>query len=600
MSNWINRTRRHTPFILYITFALATILLWASQSPISQSQAAQSPAPPTAPPDTTIGLDIFANRCANCHGALGHGDGELADDLPNPPRNYADPEWRRTAVPANLFESISNGIIQSGMPPFGSTSSDPISETDRWHLIATVYSLGTTTAAINQGQELYTANCAACHGTAGNEIATADLTDLSYWSNQSNEAVFTTLNNTNIADHTYDLSADDLWLVTDYARTFSYIYFDPAAPIPPIPTATISGTVFNGSTNEMLAGGEALLRAFTEDFQEQLSLTTEVGDDGRYQFDLTDVPPDWIYLISVNYGDLLFTSAADQISRAQPSLDMPVIVYDKNSDPRAISIEQVHLILGFGEGIVEVSELYILRNLGTAVFVGQSGDPDNGTIEFVLPTGAQNIDFQRSFGNLSSFTPATEVIQTDTGWADTLPLQPGNNGLSLLVSYQLPYRDGLTIAHPLPYRTNNITAIVPEVGIDLSGDNWTAEGVQTLPGGTYASYTHTPLTAGEAMTLVLNGRPQVITDASGNTITTRSQTNELIIGSAALLIALAASAFTIRTWQNPTLPDNPEALLQTLAQLDNEYEAHQISPRQYQRQREHLKAKLINLWPDKM
>ncbi len=597
MSNWANTSQQRLLLILFITLVLATTLLRTNQSPVSSLQ---SPTPPTTPPDTTVGLDIFANRCANCHGALGQGDGELAANLPNPPRNFADPEWRRTAIPANLFDSISNGIIQSGMPPFGSASTDPISEANRWHLIAAVYSMGTTTADINQGQELYAANCAACHGAAGNEITTADLTNLGYWFNQSNESVFTSLNDPAISEHTYDLSQDDLWLITDYVRTFSYFFVDSSAPVPPIPEATISGTIFNGTTNEAVANGEALLRAFTADFQEQLSLTTEVEADGRYQFDLTDVPPDWIYLISVDYGDLLFTSAANQLSRAEPILDMPVIVYDKNSDPRAINIEQVHLILSFGEELVEVSELYVIRNLGTAVFVGESGDPDQGTIEFVLPTGASNVDFQRSFGNLSSFSPALEVIPTETGWADTLPLQPGNNGLSLLASYQLPYRDGLTIAHPLAYRTNNITAIIPEVGVDLSGENWNAEGTQTLPGGTYVSYTHTPLTAGEALTLVLNGRPQVITDASGNTITTRNQTNELIIGSAALLITLAASAFTIRTWQNPTLPDNPEALLQTLAQLDNEYEAHQISPRQYQRQREHLKAKLINLWPDKM
>ncbi|MCB8943928.1 MAG: c-type cytochrome [Ardenticatenaceae bacterium] len=593
MRHRTTHSQQHKLFFWFITFTLVTILLWANQSLVSSLQ---SPNLPTSPPDTTIGLDIFAERCANCHGPLGEGNGELAANLPQPPRNYADPAWRRTAVPAELFNSITNGIIASGMPPFGPASSDPISEANRWNLVATVYSLGTTTEAINLGQELYAANCAACHGETGDEIATADLTDIPYWFNQSNESVFTTLNGSTITEHTYDLSEDDLWLITDYARTFSYFFVDPSAPVPPIPAATISGTVFNGSSNEMLTSGEALLRAFTNDFQEQLSLTAEVDANGRFQFDLTDVSPEWIYLVSVDYGDLLFTSSANQLNRAEPTLDMPVIVYDKNSDPRAIQIEQVHLIFSFGEEMVEVSELYIVRNLGTAVFVGESGEPDNGTIEFALPTGAQNIDFQRSFGNLSSFTPAMEIIPTETGWADTLPLQPGSGGLSLLVSYQLPYRDGLTIAHPLPYRTNNITAIVPEIGVDLSGENWSQQGAQTLPGGTYTSYVHTALTAGEALTLQLNGRPRLITDASGNTITVRNQTNELIIGSTALLIALAGAAYAVRTWQQNALPNNREALLQALAELDDAYEDHQITPSQYERQREQIKAKLLTLW----
>ena len=247
-----------------------------------------------------------------------------------------------------------------------------------------------------------------------------------------------------------------------------------------------------------------------------------------------------------------------------------------------------------------MTELYIINNLGTAVFVGESGDPDQGTVEFMLPAGAQNVDFRRSFGTLESFTPAVEVIPTGRGWADTLPLQPGHNGLNVLVSYQLPYRDGLTIAHPLPYRANNITAIVPEVGVRLSGTDWAAQGTEELPGGAYTSYTHTPATAGEALTLQLNGRPRLITDAAGNVIATRNQTAELIIGSIALLITLVVATYTIRTWQNPkaALPDDRQALLQALARLDDAYEANRIRPGQYERQRKQLKAKLMAMWPN--
>jgi hypothetical protein len=333
-----------------------------------------------------------------------------------------------------------------------------------------------------------------------------------------------------------------------------------------------------------------------------LSLTADIDADGRDQFDLTDVPSNWVYLVTVAYDDLQFTSAADQISRAEPTVDMPVIVYEKSSDPALVNINQVHLIFSFGPETVEVNELYMINNLGTAVFVGESGDPDQGTVEFVLPAGALNVDFRRSFGSLQSFTPATEVIATDRGWADTLPLQPGHSGLSLLVSYQLPYRDGLTIAHPLPYRANNITAIVPEIGVRLSGDDWTVQGAEELPGGTYTSYIHSPATAGEALTLQLNGRPRFVTDAAGNVIATRNQTAELIIGSTVLLLALVVSAYTIRTWQNPAvaLPGDRHALLQALAQLDDAYEANQINPRQYDRQRERLKAKLVALWQDDM
>jgi mono/diheme cytochrome c family protein len=576
--------------LLFATSLLiAMILLPNQQSPASSLQS------PISKPDSALGYETFIERCANCHGPAGQGDGELAANLPSPPRDYTDPEWRNTAVPSDLFTIISNGRIENGMPPFGAASSNPLSDAEIWQLVATVWSLGTTPATIEQGQALYEATCQECHGGDGAELATADLSSSDYWFTRSNETIFAAL--PEVAEHEYDLSQDDMAAAVEYARTFSYFYSDPFAPPEPIETAVILGTVFNGSSdNERLREGTAQLRAFTEDFQEQLSQTAVINTDGSFQFDLEQVPPNWIYLVSVEYGDLTFTSSANQLNRAQPELELPVIVYDKTTDPATIGIQQLHLILSFGEEMVEVSELYIVSNLSTAVFVGETGDPDDGTVNFVLPTGAQNVDFQRSFGNFSSFTPALEVIPTDTGWADTLPVQPGSNGLTLLISYQLPYRDGLTIAHPLLYDTNTATVIIPDVGVRLSGDAWAAQGAEQLPSGEFYSYVHPAVIAGEALTLQLDGRPSQIADAAGNIIQARNENNELIIGSTVLLLVLIAAGFTVRSWQNPPLSEDADALLQALADLDDAYEAEAINPRRYEQQREQIKAKLMQMW----
>ncbi|MCP4428674.1 MAG: c-type cytochrome, partial [Chloroflexi bacterium] len=113
---------------------------------------AQEPNLPQAPPNAEIGLTIFADRCANCHGPTGNGDGELAADLPKPPRQLSDPEFLQTAVPATLFNHITDGIIDAGMPPFGPSSSNPINDENRWDLVAAVYSLGTSEEAVGMGQ----------------------------------------------------------------------------------------------------------------------------------------------------------------------------------------------------------------------------------------------------------------------------------------------------------------------------------------------------------------------------------------------------------------------------------------------------------------
>ncbi len=239
-----------------IGFAMLSLLiLLALSSPIS----AQEPIPQGSP-DANNGLDVFADRCANCHGPAGQGDGEMAGQLELPPRDFTQPDFRQTAVPADMFATITNGRLEGGMPPFGPVSSNAIPEAVRWDLVAAVYSLATPATALEQGEAIYAQECAACHGedgtgsgpdAAAQETVPTDLTDFDYWYNRSNEQVFTALQAETIDSHDYTLSEDELWNVVDYSRTFSYDYTNPNAPVEPIEIAVIAGNVSNGSTCEV-------------------------------------------------------------------------------------------------------------------------------------------------------------------------------------------------------------------------------------------------------------------------------------------------------------------------------------------------------------
>ena len=584
--------------------------------------AAQEPALPQTPPDAEAGLAIFVERCANCHGPTGGGDGELAADLPKPPAVLSDPEFRKTAVPATLFGRITNGIIDAGMPPFGSTSSNPIAEENRWDLIAAVYSFSTPADSLTLGQTVYEENCLACHGESGlgdgpdaAADANLDLTELSYWFNRSNETVLADVNNSAIPEHAFDLSEDEQWAVVDYARTFSYGYFDALAPLEPIETAVISGQITNGTTGEILIGGEAMLRAFNASFQETLTLTTTVGVDGRYQFDLAAVQPDWVYLTGIRYKELSFSSDAGQINRADPALDLPITVYETTTDPAAITIEQVHLIMGFEGDSLQVSELYVVSNRGTAVFVGATGDSSQGTIQFNLPAGAQAPVFERTLGSMESTIPATEIIQTATGWADTLPVQPGPGGLNLIVSYLLPFEDGMSLNRILPYTTNNANVILPEVGVTVAGSDWLFQGAQQMSdgGSSFLSYTRAGLQSGEELTLTLEGKPDAAATVGGSAVAPRNTTNELLIGGGILLIAIAAAILFFRNAQaKPYLAeeydyydeddggdveiDETTQLIRAIADLDNAHERGELDEADYTSQREKLKSELKTLW----
>ena len=573
---------------------------------------AQEPLPPTSP-DANNGLGIFAERCANCHGITGAGDGEMSDRLPKPPRDFSDPDYRKTAVPADMYVTVTNGRLEAGMPPFGPESSNPIPEANRWDAIAAVYSLSTPVEALERGAEVYAAECQSCHGDLGagdgpeagsQETPPTDLTDFDYWYNRSNAAVFASLQDETVVGHSYDLSDEQLWDVVDYSRAFSYVYFDTEAPAAVLETAVISGNVTNGSTGEIVPEGTAVLRAFTPEFNEAMTLNADVNSDGVYTFELTSVPSDWVYLISVEYGDFNYNSPPAGFEAGNPVLNLPITVYETTTDSDFVNLEQVHVILDIQDDRLFVNEVYVFNNDADAVFVGSSGSADEGTIELVLPTGAENVAFQRAIGSAESFFPATEMIQTDRGWADTVPLRPGANAMTLLANYELPYESGMTIAHPVFYETASARVMLPDVGVELDGGEWAAQESQSMgPAGSFLIYLRPGLGAGDAVSFNLDGRPQQrVVDANGSSLLVRDETTEMIIGALVLMVVVAAALLMIRSWQQTAVatavayPPDVGNYLKTIARLDDAYENGQIDTESYTLQREILLFDLAAIW----
>ena len=589
------------------TLAIAG-LLFKNVSPM----VAQDLPLPIAPPDAAAGLEIYNERCIVCHGEMGDGQGTQALQAGLEPAALADPAYRVTAVPATMYDIISNGNISAGMPPFGEASSNPLNEADIWNLIALAYSYSTRPSDIAAGEALATEL----------EADTGSWPELEYWFSRSSETILADLERDDIFRVDVSaLSEEEKLSLIDYGRSLHYTYTDPLAAFAPVELATIRGTVINGTTNEAVTEGEVRLRAFTVQLDEMYSETIPIGEDGSFVFEVENVPTEWVFLADVSYGDLTFNSNAAQVSNAEPEVQMPLFVFDTTADPSVITVDRLHMILTFSEGQLLVSELYVFSNVETAVFVGESGDFNDGTVQVGLPTGAQNINFQRGFGtSLDSFIPATEFIQTDTGWADTVPLRPGSGSLNLLVSYDLPYEDGLLLAHPLPYPVSSASAIMADAGVTISDESWMSQGAQATTSGSFVSYIYTGLAEEGALSLTLDGEPTQVVDALGNAVPVRNQTTELLVGGLALAGMLAVGFFLVQRWRaTPALqadtavlpqmsaPQTPAksgkrpnrdkaALLQALADLDDAYDAGELAEDEYKQQRQELKNRLTAVW----
>ena len=102
---------------------------------------------PSNPPSLARGADVFRERCAQCHGESGRGDGPKAKTLEGPPpADLADPAIMGGMSLVDLYRRIAIGTPGTAMPEFAGD----LSPEDRWAVVSYVAALqygGSATAA---------------------------------------------------------------------------------------------------------------------------------------------------------------------------------------------------------------------------------------------------------------------------------------------------------------------------------------------------------------------------------------------------------------------------------------------------------------------
>ncbi|MDF1822603.1 MAG: cytochrome c/FTR1 family iron permease [Alcanivoracaceae bacterium] len=84
---------------------------------------------PRRAPDLEKAARQYAQQCAMCHGATGHGDGPAATGMEPAPTNFHDVARARERSLFGLFNTITLGVDGTGMAAF-----DGLSDSERWGL----------------------------------------------------------------------------------------------------------------------------------------------------------------------------------------------------------------------------------------------------------------------------------------------------------------------------------------------------------------------------------------------------------------------------------------------------------------------------------
>jgi mono/diheme cytochrome c family protein len=587
-----------------------------------------APSLPGQAPDPAQGAAIYVESCAPCHGPTGLGDGAQAAQLPNPVPPLGDPELARVVEPLDWFTMVSQGNLENFMPPF----SGSLTESQRWDVLAFVFSLSAPESAITEGETLYQASCANCHGSAGQgdgpeavNLSTAppDFSDPAYMAGRSLTEIYEAISlgqAPTMPAYEAELDQSARWVLTHYVQSLSFSQPDEAVaevdtelvdaeepaespaegnPVAEAPEAAaaqhgiVTGQVINGSGGEVPGALEVTLHAF-DHIQEIFTDTVKIAEDGTYRFENVEMPEDRIFMVTVDYSEATYNSDLGIVEAEVDAIDLPLFIFDTTTDSSLLAVDRLHIFIEPAEaGMIQVTELYLITNPSDRVVVAaEAGQP---VVRYTLPEGATNLQFQTG-------SAESRFVQTDDGFGDTVGVPPGSGQYQVMYAYNMPYDRKLEFEKPHNLPVNAVTILMPDMGLRVRSDQLVDTGPRDIQGETFFVYTGNRLEAGQALSVSLSGQVRTPGLPSDGPMTS----NSLVIGLAALGVALVGSGVWLfrrnqvsvaasgAGYSAPEVVGNgtQEGVIDAIIALDDLYKAGDLPEAAYRKRRAELKDKL--------
>lgn len=586
---------------------------------------------PIVPPDPQNGATIYAEKCAPCHGSLGLGDGPQSGDLPVPVPALGDMDFAAGVRPVDWYTMVTRGNMERYMPGFTS-----LDDRQRWDVVAYALSLSIPAEAEEAGEDIYNANCLSCHGEQGEGGKDAPnwKTESGRLAQMSLEEIYsvTTSGTGEMPGYGDSLSNEELTAVAFYVRSLSFVDTDdeplatpasttaqdegePAATAIPVGTAeqfpppntpdveatTIETSIFESPTTIVVKGklkaepGIIIPENLTvtlvgfDSMDQVYEAQTEVQPDGSYEFVNVEYALGRAYMATVDYQGLTFSSDVYHSLDSFPvdEIDLPIPYYETTTDLSALRADRLHIFFDFTRPeVVQVVELFIFNNTSNKVIVPEL--PGGGVIEYDLPDGALNLQFQDSgLGD--------RYIQTENGFADSASILPGE-GSQILFAYDLPYSRKMNVDIPIPVPVDAAVIMLPSGTMKATSDQLQSTGSRDVQGISLDMYSASNLAAGSTLEIALSGKVSTTTGLeAGNT-------TGLLIGGGVLGLVLVGAGIWL--WRQNKPGDDEEELeadppvetedeiMDAIITLDDSYKAGDLPEEAYQARRAELKNKL--------
>lgn len=369
-------------------------------------------------------------------------------------------------------------------------------------------------------------------------------------------------------------------------------------------TLTIEGRLVNATPGGTVEAGIPLMLHSFDDRQMAAMVNGVTDAEGAFRFEQVEVAEGRTFEVMATVGQTVYFSERFAPSPGQATLELPVTIYDTTTDAGAIRVEQMHTLVDFfSPSLLQIAEIYILSNGGNLTVeeaVTLAGG-QTATLRFTLPDGATDLSFEG--GQLGQ-----RFVQTGDGFADKSGVPPGSGTSQIVVRYFLPYQSGLRLSRSLAYPIDKLNVIVPQMGISLASDDlvW-ASSRQIQDERTVDIFTGAGIRAGQSFSFELTGQPEMNVVSVSPEFSTQQPAAQPTIAPKSLFIGLGLVGLGLvllgggvwwwrRERAKPALATSAESpetdLIWAIAELDEAYEAGEISKESYIHRRSTLRAEL--------
>lgn len=580
--------------------------------PTNAAESSVETALPIGQPSLTVAAQLYAENCIRCHGESGKGDGEfaLSGELPVKPADFTDPALVRSRSPRDYFETITNGKMESLMPPWKQS----FNSVQRWGLAFYTYTLHYQAEQIERGASIWASNCASCHGETGRgdgpeakekNLTMPDLTRFDEVLIGSDESLFAGISSgfaeemPAFADR---LSEQDRWDVIAYLRGFHVpvigtvpeVVLQPASTeeaseITSAISGTIVGTVKNGTDGAAVPADLVVTLRIVDASLNEEAFETKIGEDGTFLF--ADVPmrSDRSYVTTTVYQGRIFASDLLPGDENFSGMDLPLLIYEPTSDPSVISISSMVVQFSPDAGSMQVAQIMSYTNHSDRLFSSDQS-PDGISFESVRLTLPENAALLNIAGDTRRFIIADDQRTI----IDTRPVVPGSSHL-LHIVYSIPYVNSASLTHPLDYALDGNVQVLAPQGMILNSSQFSSTGTRRMGQTVLQSYNAAlSLNEGDSVRYDLQGAITAEVSAPESA----AQNNLLPLAMIFLGAAAMISAFLLYLRDRRPGAGSQQlvdALLGQIAELDQDYAAGQIDEGAYQHQRGRLKTRLAEL-----